>query len=132
MPDGTTTGIVATLSLDQRYLSLVTERDNFRLLRDTQGLITNNSNNLKILVLNFLIIGLQKLQRAHLRVAKVRKLMDQYRDRATTLSGWPDMITADMIDFIKSDLAIFGFGILIFMVATLAFIFRSIRWVALQ
>ena len=41
------------------------------------------------------------------------------------------MITADMIDFIKSDLTIFGVGILLFMLATLAFIFRSARWVVL-
>ena len=129
--DGTTTGIVATLSLDQRYLSLVTERDNLRLLRDTQGLNHQQQQQLDTISAEFLDYRTAKAAEGHLRVAKVRKLMDQYRDRATIYLGGPDMITADMIDFIKSDLAIFGFGILLFMVATLAFIFRSIRWVAL-
>ncbi|MDG0971407.1 MAG: MMPL family transporter, partial [Porticoccaceae bacterium] len=45
--------------------------------------------------------------------------------------GGPDMITADMVDFIKSDLLVFGGGILLFIVATLALIFRQIRWVVL-
>ena len=57
--------------------------------------------------------------------------MDGYRDRATIFLGGPDMITADMVDFIKSDLAIFGTGILIFVIVTLAVIFRQLRWVIL-
>ncbi|MGB2106349.1 MAG: efflux RND transporter permease subunit [Porticoccaceae bacterium] len=129
--DGKTTGIVATLSLDQQYLSLVTERDNLRLLRDTQGLSLQQNYELEAISTEFLDYRTQKAAEDHLRVAKVRKLMDQYRDRATIYLGGPDMITADMIDFIKSDLVIFGIGILLFMVTTLAFIFRSARWVIL-
>lgn len=129
--DGSTTGIIATLSLDQEYLALVTERDNLRLLRDTQGLSLQQSLELEAISTEFLNYRTAKTAEDHLRVAQVRKLMDQYRDRATIYLGGPDMITADMIDFIKSDLAIFGIGILLFMLATLAFIFRAIRWVIL-
>jgi uncharacterized protein len=129
--DGKTTGIVATLSLDQQYLSLVTERDNLRLLRDTQGLSLQQNHELEAISAEFLKYRTEKTTEDHLRVAKVRELMDQYRDRATIYLGGPDMITADMIDFIKSDLVIFGIGILLFMVVTLVFIFRSARWVIL-
>jgi predicted RND superfamily exporter protein len=129
--DGKTTGIVATLSLDQQYLSLVTERDNLRLLRDTQGLSLQQNHELEAISAEFLRYRTEKTTEDHLRVAKVRRLMDQYRDRATIYLGGPDMITADMIDFIKSDLVIFGIGILLFMVVTLVFIFRSARWVIL-
>ncbi len=129
--DGNTTGIIATLSLDQEYLALVTERDNLRLLRDTQGLSLQQNLELEEISTEFLNYRTAKTAEDHLRVAQVRKLMDQYRDRATIYLGGPDMITADMIDFIKSDLAIFGIGILLFMLATLAFIFRAIRWVIL-
>ena len=45
--------------------------------------------------------------------------------------GGPSMITADMVDFIKSDLKVFGAGILLFIIATLAVIFRQLRWVVL-
>lgn len=41
------------------------------------------------------------------------------------------MITADMIDFIKSDLVNFGVGILFFIIITLALIFRKIRFIVL-
>ena len=129
--DGKTTGIVATLSLDQQYLSLVTQRDNLKLLRDTQGLSLQQNHELETISAEFLNYRTAKTAEDHRRVAQVRKLMDQYRDRATIYLGGPDMITADMIDFIKSDLAIFGIGILLFMLATLAFIFRAVRWVIL-
>ena len=129
--DGKTTGIVATLSLDQQYLSLVTQRDNLRLLRDTQGLSLQQNHELETISAEFLDYRTAKTAEDHQRVAQVRKLMDQYRDRATIYLGGPDMITADMIDFIKSDLAIFGIGILLFMLATLGFIFRALRWVIL-
>ena len=59
--DGKTTGLIATLSLDQHYLSLVTQRDNLRLLRDTEGLsLQENHESSKPSVLSFLIIAPRK------------------------------------------------------------------------
>jgi predicted RND superfamily exporter protein len=129
--DGHTTGIVAKLSLDQQYLDLVTERDNLRLLRDTVGLNKQQLQQLELISQEFLDYRTAKASRDHNRVAEVRALIDQYRDQATIYLGGPDMITADMIDFIKSDLAVFGAGILLFMIATLTLIFRAVRWVLL-
>ena len=129
--DGKTTGIIATMSLDQQYLSLVTQRDNLRLKRDTHGLSLQENYELETISAEFLDYRTKKTAEDHLRVAKVRQLMDQYRDRATIYLGGPDMITADMIDFIKSDLVIFGIGIILFMLATLSLIFRSAYWVIL-
>ena len=129
--DGKTTGIIAKLSLDPQYLELVSQRDNLRLIRDTQGLNSQQQLELAAISQEFLDYRTAKAAEDHQRVAEVRNLMDQYRDQATIYLGGPDMITADMVDFIKSDLAVFGIGILVFMIATLSFIFRSIRWVIL-
>ena len=129
--DGKTTGIVAKLSLDPQYLELVSQRDNLRLLRDTEGLNIQQQQELAAISQEFLDYRTAKTAEDHQRVAEVRSLMDQYRDKATIYLGGPDMITADMIDFIKSDLVVFGMGILLFMIATLSVIFRSIRWVIL-
>jgi predicted RND superfamily exporter protein len=129
--DGKTTGIVAKLSLDPQYLELVSQRDNLRLLRDTGGLNAQQQQALAKISQEFLDYRTAKSAEDHQRVAEVRNLMDQYRGQATIYLGGPDMITADMVDFIKSDLAVFGIGILVFMIATLSFIFRSIRWVIL-
>ncbi|MDA8944249.1 MMPL family transporter [Porticoccaceae bacterium] len=129
--DGKTTGIIAKLSLDPQYLELVSQRDSLRLVRDTEGLNSQQQLVLASISQEFLDYRTAKAAEDHRRVAEVRNLMDQYRDQATIYLGGPDMITADMVDFIKSDLAVFGIGILVFMIATLSFIFRSIRWVIL-
>jgi predicted RND superfamily exporter protein len=129
--DGQTTGLLATLALDETYLKLVTERDDLRLIRATQGLTPKQQIQLDAVSLDFLNYRTAKAAEDHQRVAEVRALITGYRDRATIFLGGPDMITADMVDFIKSDLVVFGSGILLFIIATLALIFRQIRWVVL-
>ena len=129
--DGQTTGIMATMSLDQTYLQLVSQRDALRLTRDTQGLSAEQETELALVSQQFLDYRTEKAAIDHQRVAEVRQLMDGYRDRATIFLGGADMITADMVDFIKSDLVIFGTGILLFIIVTLALIFRQFRWVVL-
>ena len=39
------------------------------------------------------------------------------------------MITDDMMSFIKSDIIVFGLGVLLFIIATLWFIFRKLIWI---
>ena len=129
--DGQTTGILATMALDKTYLRLVTERDALRLIRSTEGLSPEQEMELTNVSQEFLDYRTEKAVIDHRRVAEVRALMDGYRDRARIFLGGADMITADMVDFIKSDLLIFGTGILLFIIATLALIFRQLRWVVI-
>ena len=129
--DGNTTGMMATLDLDETYLQLVSKRDSLRLLRDTDGLSAQQEIQLQEVSAEFLNYRTAKAEVDHKRVAQIRELIEDYRDRATIFLGGPDMITADMITFIKSDLTVFGAGILVFIIATLALIFRQIRFVVL-
>ena len=129
--DGQTTGMLATLELDQKYLDLVQARDALRLLAASQELTPQQQVELDSISREFLDYRTAKAAETRQMIADVRSLMDGYRDRATIFLGGPDMITADMIDFIKSDLLVFGTGILIFVIVTLAVIFRQLRWVVL-
>ena len=129
--DGQTTGMLATLELDQKYLDLVSARDALRFIKSTQELSAEQQLELDRVSQEFLDYRTAKATQSHQLVANVRNLMNGYRDRATIFLGGPDMITADMVDFIKSDLATFGIGILIFVIVTLAVIFRQLRWVVL-
>jgi predicted RND superfamily exporter protein len=129
--DGQTTGMLATLALDQQYLDLVKQRDDLRLLRDTQGLNPQQAIELAQVSETFLAYRTTKAAEDHQRVAQVRSLVENYRQTATIYLGGPDMITADMITFIKSDLVIFSIGILFFIIFTLSVIFRRPRWVLL-
>ena len=129
--DGQTTGMLATLALDQQYLDLVKQRDDLRLLRDTQGLDAQQLLELEQVSETFLAYRTTKAAEDHQRVAQVRSLVENYRQTAIIYLGGPDMITADMITFIKNDLLVFSLGILLFIVITLSVIFRSPSWVVL-
>ena len=129
--DGQTTGIMATLAVDKTYLRLVTERDDLRALKGTVGLSPEQDKQLESVSLEFLNYRTAKAEIDHQRVADIRSLIETYRNRATIYLGGPDMITADMIDFIRSDLSVFGTGILLFIIVTLTIIFRQVRFVIL-
>lgn len=64
-------------------------------------------------------------------ISAVRQVRDRFDDDATIyISGVP-MIAADMIKYVKSDLALFGSLVFGLIVMFLAFFFRRVRWVVL-
>ncbi|MBV1891850.1 MAG: MMPL family transporter, partial [Gammaproteobacteria bacterium] len=130
-PEGQTTALLASIKVDQRYIDLVRGRDALRYKRKTEGLSAEEAIQLATISQEFLDYRTERAVVEKARVKAVRALMDNYRDRAQIFLGGPSMITADMVDFIRSDLEVFGAGITLFIVITLAVIFRQIRWVML-
>ena len=67
----------------------------------------------------------------HEDIGTMRSLLGLFEKQAEVhLCGVP-MIVEDMTAFIKDDLAIFGLGVFVFIVATLTVIFRKVRWVVM-
>ena len=130
-PEGQTTALLAAVKVDQRYIDLVRGRDALRYKRKTEGLSAEETIQLATISKAFLDYRTERAVVEKARVKAVRALMDNYRDRAQIFLGGPSMITADMVGFIRSDLEVFGAGITLFIVMTLAVIFRQIRWVIL-
>ena len=64
-------------------------------------------------------------------IAAIRAVLDGYREHAELFLGGVPMIVDDIVTFIRSDLSVFGVGMLCFLVAALWLIFRRKRWVAL-
>ncbi|MCP4766505.1 MAG: MMPL family transporter, partial [Gammaproteobacteria bacterium] len=64
-------------------------------------------------------------------IVDVRRIMDGHRGEATLYLGGVPMIASDSIQFIRSDLKVFGIGVVAFIVIILAFSFKSLRWVIL-
>lgn len=129
--DGQTTALLAVMTLDNKYLDLVNHRDSLRIKRDTEGLSLEETAELEQISKEFLDYRTIKAAEEHARVAEVREKMFKFKDRAEVFLGGPSMITADMVDFIKSDLNVFGTGIVLFIIITLTIIFRQFRWVLL-
>ena len=129
--DGQTTGIMLNLELDQLYLSLVKTRDTLRQRRTERPLTDEESEELDRISKEFLDHRTDQTLKNQRLIAEIRAVTSAYKDKATIFLGGPDMITVDMVDFLKSDLIVFGNGILIFIIFTLVLIFRRIHWVVL-
>ncbi|GJL78496.1 MAG: membrane protein [Nitrospinaceae bacterium] len=130
--DGTTTAILATYKRDEKYFSLLEKRNDLREKKRTSGrLSAEEEQTLKQVSWEFkqYLAELNKIQKKE--IAEVRAILDKYRDRAKIFLGGVTMITADMIDFIASDISTFGTGVLLLMIVVMWLFFRRKRWVTL-
>ena len=62
-------------------------------------------------------------------VSEVREIINDYKGTGDIYLGGIPMIANDVIAFVKNDLKVFGVSILLFLIITLAIIFRQSRWI---
>ena len=130
--DAKTTALQIGLLRDQTYNNLLDERDRLRVLNAAGALPETEIEALVTAEQAFKSYTVQSSERQQQLVKDVRAVLDQHRGAATEifLGGVP-MIASDMVSFVKSDMKVFGVGILIFVIVVLTVIFRTLRWVFL-
>ena len=127
--DATTFGIVVYIKDNKEYLSALKTNKNFL---DKQQNNKLSEKDLKDFEAHNKI--LEKLKKDHNKNLEfynieIRSHISKYKNIADiNLSGIP-MIADDLISFVKKDITVFGSGVFIFIIITLWFIFRDIRWV---
>ena len=126
--DGDTTAMQVNLVTNQRLLDLINNRDK---LYEKVGTIPDAALRLDQLSAQIKIENLAHKLKLDQTIVDVRRIMDAYRGKATLYLGGVPMITSDSIEFIRSDLKVFGVGVVLFIVIILAFSFKHIRWVVL-
>ena len=65
----------------------------------------------------------------HQNILEIRQVIQSYGDVGKIYLGGIPMIADDMMTFIKNDIIVFGLGVLLFIIATLWFIFRKLIWI---
>ena len=65
----------------------------------------------------------------HENILEIRDIIKSYDDIGKIYLGGIPMIADDMMTFIKSDIIVFGIGVLLFIIATLWFVFRNLIWI---
>ena len=65
----------------------------------------------------------------HENILEIRQIIQSYGDVGKIYLGGIPMIADDMMTFIKSDIVVFGLGVLLFIILTLWFVFRKIIWI---
>ncbi len=65
----------------------------------------------------------------HQNIIEIRDVIKSYENIGKIHLGGIPMIADDMMSFIKSDIIVFGIGVLLFIIATLWFVFRKLIWI---
>ena len=65
----------------------------------------------------------------HENIIQIREIIKGYNDVGKIYLGGILMIADDMMTYIKSDIIVFGLGVLLFIIITLWFVFRKLIWV---
>ncbi len=102
--DGKTTGIIVNLKKDKILNKLKEKKE-----------IENYKEKLK--------------KQNHNNIVEIREIIKNYNRDADIFLGGIPMIADDMMTFIKNDIVVFGVGVLLFIIATLWFVFRKLIWI---
>ena len=65
----------------------------------------------------------------HKNILEIREIIKSYEDIGKIHLGGIPMIADDMMTFIKSDIIVFGLGVLLFIIITLWYVFRKLIWI---
>ena len=127
--DGKTSGIVVYLKKDERLTEYIKLKDQFYTQSKETGLTKTQKNKYKNFLFEYEEYKNLYNIRNHQNITEVRDVISKYGENAKIYLGGIPMITNDMMTFIKNDIVVFGIGVFIFIVLTLWFIFRNIKWV---
>jgi len=64
-------------------------------------------------------------------IKEIRSLISKYQDDATFFLGGVQMISNDIVGFVKSDLLIYGSALILLIILVLGIVFRKPRWVVM-
>ncbi len=126
--DGRTTAMRVDISLDRELLAVDQDRARLKAL---PSLGTRQLVRLAELELEHAAIREDYVSARERLIAEVRMVRSGFSDLGVLYIGGVPMIAADMIAFVKSDLAVFGGTVVVIVMITLYGFFRQLRWVFL-
>ena len=104
--DGTTTGIIVYIKQDKNFKNI--DQSNSKELEEYKDL---------------------RKKQNHSNILEIREVIKSYEDIGKIFLGGIPMIADDMMTFIKNDIVVFGIGVLLFIIATLWFLFKKVIWI---
>ena len=127
--NGKTSGIVVYLKKDERLEEFIKiKNEYFNRFNETELSKEEKANYKKFTKEYEEYKNLYNI-RNHQNITEIRDIINKYGENAKIHLGGIPMIADDMMSFIKSDIIVFGIGVFIFIVLTLWFIFRNLKWV---
>lgn len=129
--DFKTSAIVINMKYDKKYFDLLNKRNEFYILAKKQKLNTIQQKEYNKIKKEFKLYRKISKKQNHIYIKDIRNIIKKYENNAKMHLGGANMISDDMIEFVKYDLEIFGILVFVLVVFMLWFIFRKKRWVIL-
>ncbi len=129
--DFKTSAIVINMKYDKKYFDLLNKRNEFYILAKKQKLNTIQQKEYNKIKKEFKLYRKISKKQNHIYIKDIRDIIKKYENNAKMHLGGANMISDDMIEFVKYDLEIFGIFVFVLVVLMLWFIFRKKRWVFL-
>ena len=104
--DGKTSGIIVNIKKDNKLENIE---------KKTKKEIENLKDQIK--------------KQNHQNILEIRDVIKSYEEVGKIHLGGIPMIADDMMSFIKSDIIVFGIGVLLFIIGTLWFVFKKLIWI---
>ena len=127
--DGKTSGIVIYLKKDERLNEYIKLKEKYYFERKEKNQSNVEKKKYKEFLKEYEDYKNLYNKRNHQNISEIREIISKYGENAKIHLGGIPMIADDMMSYIKSDIAVFGIGVFIFIIITLWFIFRNIKWV---
>ncbi len=127
--NGKTSAIVVYLKEDQRLKEYIKIKNNYFTSIQNKSLNDKEKEKYKIFLKEYEDYKNLYNKRNHQNINEIREVISKYGENAKIHLGGIPMIADDMMTFIKKDIIVFGVGVFLFIITTLWFIFKNIKWV---
>ena len=134
--DGKTTALQIVLRGNNEYDSLIKQRYEILESLESKEPLTNKTKldlqkNLEFINTRISQINNEESDFNKILISNIRNTLDKYREDATIYLGGPSMIATDMMEYIESDLMIFGSAVALIFALMLYLFFGSI-WLVIM
>ena len=124
-----TTAIVLNLKTDEKYQSILNERNALLNAKLDGNITSEQKQRLSTVNARFKAYRDEARVKEHAAIKQIRKAVAKFSGEESLFLGGANMIADDMVGFVRSDLASYGISVTLLLIFSLWLFFRQIRYV---
>ena len=124
-----TTAIVLNLKTDEKYQSILNERNALLNAKLDGNITSEQTQRLSTVNARFKTYRDEARVKEHAAIEQIRKAVAKFSGEESLFLGGANMIADDMVGFVRSDLASYGISVTLLLIFSLWLFFRQIRYV---
>jgi len=124
-----TTAIVLNLKTDEKYQSILNERNALLNAKLDGNITSEQKQRLSTVNARFKAYRDEVRVKEHAAIEQIRETIAKFSGEESLFLGGANMIADDMVGFVRSDLASYGISVTLLLIFSLWLFFRQIRYV---